>query len=458
MSNGRTKGQEKEQQEKVNAGDLGLLPKDVVRKMATSYLPARDINFLRSTCLFFSKNKNQELSEIAKSKYKKIFTLDNCTFILDGHGSLYGLGQIPSYLCGNKISGIGSCIPITLPDYEPIAHIAHTWYKRNNKFTSSTIICTKKGTVYGGGDNYCGQLGLGDHKERLEMTFITIPDNKRIIYAAMQRGCSILIADDGTVLRGGYDQCGSLPLGDTPNHDQLCHEQLQVITLPNKNIRIKQGALGHQHTIMLSEEGKVYGCGRNIYNQLGFDKKGFQSLPALMVIPDNKCIQQIVATTDCTILLAKDGTVYGCGLNSHNVFGLTDQQNRSTIPKLTFIPVPGDKPIHYIAAYDCGLFLLASDGTVYRSGYNVNFRMGKNTKANQLTSVSLPEDSRIKQVDIGLHHSIMVTDDHIVYGCGKNFAGQLGFNNTKDISTPTRIDIDDLLLQANQEKKSALRM
>ena len=467
MSNSRTEEQEnqaqQDQKDRNNAGAFGFQPKEVVDKMA-SFLDGENNAILRMTCRFFANN--QTLLNSVKS-HQKIFALDKCTFILNGYGSLYGLGQIPSYLGGDAT---GRCIPITLPDSQPIAHIAHQRHDIHTRIgagphgctvkkVSITIICTKNGTVYGaGGFNNYGQLGLGHQNDQKILTSITIPGNKRIIDAALGGGTTILLADDGTVFGCGYNGCGNLGLGDSVDRSQFV-----TIPLPEENICIEKVALGNNHTIMLTKDGKVYGCGNNNHSQLNGDMKSDQSTLTLISIPENKSIQQIAATDDCTILVATDGTVYACGTNHYNLLCMSNQTWSSVCDfKLQLISIPDNKPIQSVSGFNFGLLFLARDGTVYGSGNNSSQKFGIRVgyHDHEPTRISILNDNGIKQISLGFNHSIMRTNDNIVYVSGDNSCGQLGFNKmiTQSIGTPTRMDIADLLQQASQEKKPTLRM
>jgi alpha-tubulin suppressor-like RCC1 family protein len=452
MSNSRTKEQEnqakQDREDRDNAGAFRFQPKDVVDKMA-SFLDGGNNATLRMTCRFFANN--QTLLNTVKLNQKKFFASDNCTFILNGDRSLYGLGLIPSYLGGDAT---GRCIPITLPDPQPIKQIAFERQAITNR--TIAIICTKNGTVYGAGDfNHYGQLGLGHQNKQMRLTSITIPGNKRISDAVSRGGTTILRAADGTVFGCGYNANGNLGLGDTVERSTL-----EAIPVPG-NIGIKKVALGNNHTIMLTKDGKVYGCGNNTEGQLSSNMEVRQSTLILLSIPGDKSIQQIEATDDCTILVATDGTVYACGRDSYNLFCFSNQRREGDAFKLQLIPIPDNKPIQSVSGSNDGLLFLSQDGTVYCSGNNACHRFVNNYNYYYciMTRISILNDNGIKQISLGTNHSIMMTNDNIVYVCGNNSFGQC-FDKaiTQDISTRTRIDLDDLLLQANQEEKPTLRM
>jgi alpha-tubulin suppressor-like RCC1 family protein len=438
MSNSRTKEEDKEIM--VNAGMLGVPPKEVIEKMASYLDTPSSATFLRSTCRFFARN--QKLLDIVKSN-QKVFASDDYTFILNSRGSLYGLGNFPSYLVGDNKRG---CIPIILPDRQPIAQIACT--------KSETIILTEEGTVYGVGINKHGQLGLGHQSEQLTLTSISVPGNERIIHVALHNETLMLLADGGTVFGCGQNVHGNLGLEDRVNRSTLV-----TIPLP-ENTRIKNIALGHNHVIMLTEEGRVYGCGSNHLKQLSLGDSTYSKLTSIPV-PEDKSIQQIEATKNGMILLATDGTVYACGQIHTSLFEFSSIKGFKVFSKFKLIPVPDNKPIQYISGTACGLLLLARDGSAYCCGFDFIHTLTYNSSAHG-SCISIFNDNhiKIKQMSKGHNHSILVTDKGIVYGYGANDFGQLGpeVSMTYGTSIPTRINIADLLPQAVQEEKTKLRM
>lgn len=90
-----------------------------------------------------------------------------------------------------------------------------------------------------------------------------------------------------------------------------------------------------------------------------------------------------------TLLLSKHGRVYSCGLNQHGQLGLAgeDAAEKVFLPKLI------------------------------RSVRNV----------------------RVIQASAGLEHSLFLTSDRTVLGCGRNEAGVLGESAGKMVRTPTRL-------------------
>jgi alpha-tubulin suppressor-like RCC1 family protein len=75
---------------------------------------------------------------------------------------------------------------------------------------------------------------------------------------------------------------------------------------------ILQIACGDHHTLILTADGRVYGKGDNIYNQLGIIH--MMSIDyALIPIPEK--IAYIYARKNRSLFLTVDGKVYGCGNN-----------------------------------------------------------------------------------------------------------------------------------------------
>jgi len=428
--------------EQENAGLLGLLPDEITQYTVNSYLTTGNIDSLRSTCRFFASNP--EWQHIAKLKYKKIFSGYHCSFLLD-RGRLYGFGEIPNYFRDNQQgirSQTGLCVSIVLPNQIPIAQIAY----EINAADGYSIIRAIDGTVYAYGLDALKQLRLGHEASSSSFAPIPIPDNKRIRHVAFGIEHIIMLADDGTVFGCGQNKNGNLGVGVLFNRSAL-----NPIPVPHGDL-IKEVATGDDHTIMLSKEGKVYGCGKNTNGQLGIGSYYNQSRLISVPIPNFKRIRHVTACDNRTILLAEDGTVYGCGSNLHGALGINRRLHNTSMP--TLIPIPKKKRIQQVAACNQSMVLLAEDGTVFGCGRNARKQLGiQEERLRTLTEIPLPKNSRIQQVAIGFHHLLMMDQDERLYGCGDNTQGALG-HIQKGRSALIPIDLHELLRQQTKEEET----
>jgi hypothetical protein len=98
-------------------------------------------------------------------------------------------------------------------------------------------------------------------------------------------------------------------------------------------------------------------------------------------VPNGKTPSAISCGYNCTIVLMNDGTIYGCGYNYYGQFGNNTTTNSLTLTSMT--PVPGKTP----SAISCGdsfTIVLMKDGTVYGCGNNAYGQLGNNTTVDSL--------------------------------------------------------------------------
>jgi alpha-tubulin suppressor-like RCC1 family protein len=80
---------------------------------------------------------------------------------------------------------------------------------------------------------------------------------------------------------------------------------------------------------------------------------------------------------------------------------------------------------------------IKTDGTLWTWGYNYYGQLGNNTTTNRSTPVTtFAGGTNWKQVSGGGNHTAAIKTDGTLWTWGRNYFGQLGTNNTTDISTP----------------------
>jgi alpha-tubulin suppressor-like RCC1 family protein len=119
------------------------------------------------------------------------------------------------------------------------------------------------GKVYATGLNYGGQLGLGDHTNHNTFTEVIGLNDKNIIAISTGADHSLALSSEGKVYAAGDNYQGQLGLGDNTDRNTFT----EVTGLNDKNIiAISTNA---DHSLALSGSGKVYATGDNGDGQLG---------------------------------------------------------------------------------------------------------------------------------------------------------------------------------------------
>ena len=185
-----------------------------------------------------------------------------------------------------------------------------------------SLIIKDDGNVYACGYNGYGQLGIGNQYEQPTLIKMTKPeglsDTVKAIQTSTGNAHSLVLYDNGFVYACGDNYYGQLGIDN--GYTLTLIEMIRPIGLPvtAKAINI---AAGEYHSLVLYDNGSVYGCGNNYYGQLGVGDGDVGNKPTLteMTKPDdlsNTTIAINIATGyDHSIVLYDNGYVYACGNN-----------------------------------------------------------------------------------------------------------------------------------------------
>jgi len=132
--------------------------------------------------------------------------------------------------------------------------------------------------VFSMGREDYGVLGIGSREDSLSggsvcPTFVESLRNKRVTQISCGGWHSILMSEDGEFYSCGKGEYGRLGVGDELSRD----EPIQWTSTSNINnpssmqpdVRIKSISAGGSHSLILSKEHKVYAVGRSGYGRLG---------------------------------------------------------------------------------------------------------------------------------------------------------------------------------------------
>ena len=244
-----------------------------------------------------------------------------------------------------------------------------------------TFILKNDGTLWGTGYNSSGGLGLGDTTKRTTFTQITTnADNVKSVYCGYYH--TFILKNDGTLWGCGDNSSGQLGLGDYTNRTTFT----QVTTNTND---IKEIYYGGGHTFILKNDGTLWGTGYNPNGQLGLgDTKHRYTFTQIITNADN--IKEIYCGEVHTIILKNDGTLWGCGDNQYGQLGLGDTTNRTTFTQVT----TNTDNIKEIYCGGSQTFILKNDGTLWCTGYNEfgELGLGDGTNRNTFTEITANAD------------------------------------------------------------------
>lgn len=116
-----------------------------------------------------------------------------------------------------------------------------------------------------------------------------------------------------------------------------------------ENIRVKQISAAINHTLFLTEDGKVFGVGSNSSGQLGLGQAITSAVQPMMVDELlQQDIEQVAAGNQHSLFLNKTGEVFTCGSNINNSLGLPEVVGNCYVP--TRIPALANYKISKVSA------------------------------------------------------------------------------------------------------------
>ncbi len=301
-----------------------------------------------------------------------------------------------------------------------------------------TIFLTNDGKVYSCGYNINGQLGIGNTTQQTTPQPISTLNSFTISAIACGFGHTVFLTNDGKVYSCGDNANGKL--GRTVDTANPKTTPSIISTL--SPFTISAIACGWGHTVFLTNVGKVYSCGDNSKGQLGIGNTTQQTTPQPISTLNSFTISAIVCGSYHTVFLTNDGKVYSCGRNDFGQFGLG---NTTTTPQTTPQPI-STLDLFTISAIAGGWYhtvFLTNDGKVYSCGYNSSGQLGLGNTTQQTTPqpISTLSPFTISAINCGNYHTVFLTNDGKVYSCGDNSKGQLGrtVDTTNPAATPSII-------------------
>jgi len=316
-----------------------------------------------------------------------------------------------------------------------------------------TFLIKNDGSVWGIGNNQYGQLGTGETSSTVyNMTQMLLPSNKIASSVSGTELYTMVLMSDGTLWGTGYNNKGQLGI-DTSNNQ---YTELQEMLLPAGKV-VKSFSCGgyddinYQYTIVLMTDGTIWGVGDNSVGQLGIGTTSgpyitLQEMDITMLTEYVKSIS-VRCSHNTTIVLMNDGTIWGTGNNTNGQLGITTLVSKSSITQMTTIP-SGKKGL-YISCNQYSTIVLMHDGTIWGCGYNYLGCLGigssQTSNNSTLTEMTMPSGKIAKYISSGLSHNIALMTDNTLYSVGRGDYGQLGLSSSsivnKNILTSMQIDM-----------------
>ncbi len=292
------------------------------------------------------------------------------------------------------------------------------------------------GTAYAWGNNSGGQLGVGDLVSRSSP--VAVLGGFTFDYLASRGGFSFgLIA--GKAYAWGGNNHGQLAVGDV-----VARSSPVAVVGGLFFSKIAQSGLSAS-ALALSVTGTAYAWGRNENGQLGLGDVASRSSPVAVLgglqFHSIELFNSSTASTVSAMGLTPSGQLYAWGANSRGELGVGDTTARSSpvavVGGITFMKI--STAINSLGASQPHVFGLATDGTLYAWGDNVNGQLGLGDVVGRSSPVAVLGGLKFVDVAASTSSVYAMTNDGKLYAWGKNDNGQLGVGDVIPRSSPVAV-------------------
>lgn len=284
---------------------------------------------------------------------------------------------------------------------------------------------------------------------------IVVPTKTPIAKVACGRSHSLLLNKSRQVFSLGnnsFGQCGR-PIKEHELYfgSKTCH---QITDLPANVIDI---LCGQDHSMFLTEDGKLFSCGWGADGQTGLGHYKNQDKPAQVEgdISGAKIIK-VSSCADTVLALDNTGNVFGWGNTEYSQFRVlanseSEQFNQPKHLKLSYIP----GKIIDVAAGGTVCAILNDRGQVFVWGFGI---LGLGPQVEHSSKpVLIPEtlfgmnqynpDVKVEQIYANLSHFAAINSQGDLLTWGKNRGQALGFHHSQDQFFPMRVDMNQAVVK-----------
>jgi RCC1 and BTB domain-containing protein len=288
-------------------GDLGesaiiVTNNDKVFTLKKNYLMESILftSIIKSVENFFGINEPMILTELCDQKIIDIASGDNHFLALTKSGKCFSWGY-------NDYGKLGFKLDEDFGDYYRPKIIYAPIYEKVVQIScgcNHSLLLTKSGDLYGFGHNRYGEIGCGNNKNQWEPIKINIINEEKIISIACGGQHSLALTDTGKVYSWGFNKTGQLGIGNTFYNKENIPMKINL----SEDLKIKSISCGIAHSLLLTTDGDIYAFGCNKFCLLGNETQFCQSNP--IKINDSQKFKEIACHNMKNISVAKANNDY----------------------------------------------------------------------------------------------------------------------------------------------------
>lgn len=279
------------------------------------------------------------------------------------------------------------------------------------------------GTLWGWGFSGSGQVGDGTTTTRTSPVQVGHGNGWTRVSCGGYH--TLASRTDGSLWAWGFNGFGRLGNGTS------LQETSPVQIAPEGGLWAALAA-GREHSTALGGNGSLWTWGNHANGQLGNGSSNAQST-STQIGNDTGWASVAGGGSYHSMLLRKDGTLWGWGYNEEGQLGDGTQHIRAQpvqIGSSTWAMV-SSSPMHTLA--------IRSDGTLWAWGDNTNGKLGDGTTTARLSPVQISSATNWTQVAAGQHSSAAIRSNGTLWTWGQNTVGQLGDGTNTSRSSPAQV-------------------
>lgn len=316
--------------------------------------------------------------------------------------------------------------------FSAVAQYSRNYNRENNPYKSgyqrvavggSHTFELLGGELYAYGENYNGQLGLGDYENRNVPEKVGTEANWVLLAAGLD--FTLALKNDGTLWTWGNNNEGQLGVGMFTSPRPLP----QKVGNSTDWVGI---AAGKSHAMALKSNGTLWAFGANLYGQLGLGNSDRKLVPT-QVGTDNNWIM-VTAGLDHTLALKSNGTLWTWGLNGNGQLGVGDEVSKN-------VPTQVGAEKTWLVAIGGGEHSLAikCNGTLWSWGNNSYGQLGLGDNTMRNTPTQVGAEANWRSLGSGLHHSLAIKNQGTLFTWGRNDSGELGLVDNTARNLPAQV-------------------
>lgn len=328
--------------------------------------------------------------------------------------------------------------------------------------SAHTLLLTADNRLYAWGQGSAGQLGDGTGNFLASSTPVAVSmtgvlSGKTIVAVACGGIHSLALDSTGKLYAWGQNAIGQL--GDGTGVSGVKSDvPVAVLTSGVLSGKVITGmAGGSSFTIVCTSDGGVYTWGQGTNGQLGNGTTTTTNSPGAVDtsgVLSGKRIVAVAAGGNFAAVLSSDGRVYTWGSNNQGQIGdglsIGTVATYSSPVAVSGNGLPGGKKIANLYCGNQVVYALATDGTLYAWGNNINGALGVGNNTSSSTPLVVPmtgvlSGKTITTLGAGNGYAYALTSEGKVYSWGINSFNQLGDGSNPatviDRNSPVAVDV-----------------